>query len=228
MFDSLNVGKLGVTLNLKHPEGTAIARKLIGLADAVAENFAPKAMRGFGLDYASLSADKPSLVMVSSCLQGQTGPHRDYPGFGGQGSALGGYNILTGWPDREPIGPFGTITDSLAPRFVRDRARSRSPLQPPHRQGRVPRRQPGRGRRLQPVAVDRRLHGERAHRHPPGNGSQRFSPHGVFVLQRRRPLRGDRMFRRPGLAEAGRRGRDRRAATQVRSAHMPIARSRTT
>src|SRR5678816_4022927 len=56
--------------------------------------------------------------MVSTCLNGQTGPHRDYPGFGGQGSALSGFNFLTGWPDREPIGPFGTITDSLAPRFV--------------------------------------------------------------------------------------------------------------
>ena len=56
--------------------------------------------------------------MVSACLNGQTGPHRDYPGFGGQGSALAGYNFLTGWPDREPVGPHGTITDSLAPRFV--------------------------------------------------------------------------------------------------------------
>jgi benzylsuccinate CoA-transferase BbsF subunit len=56
--------------------------------------------------------------MVSACLNGQTGPHRDYPGFGGQGSALSGYNALTGWPDREPVGPHGTITDSLAPRFV--------------------------------------------------------------------------------------------------------------
>jgi benzylsuccinate CoA-transferase BbsF subunit len=51
-------------------------------------------------------------------LNGQTGPHKDYPGFGGQGSALAGYNALTGWPDREPTGPYGTITDSLAPRFV--------------------------------------------------------------------------------------------------------------
>jgi crotonobetainyl-CoA:carnitine CoA-transferase CaiB-like acyl-CoA transferase len=118
MFDSLNVGKLGVTLNLKHPEGAAIARALIKKAGTVAENFAPRAMRGFGLDYATISEEIPEIVMVSSCLQGQTGPHRDYPGFGGQGSALGGYNILTGWPDREPIGPFGTITDSLAPRFV--------------------------------------------------------------------------------------------------------------
>ncbi|MDE3087433.1 MAG: CoA transferase [Acidobacteriota bacterium] len=118
MFDSLNVGKLGVTLNLKHPEGAAIARRLLRWADAVAENFAPRAMRGLGLDYASLVTEKPDLVMASSCLQGQTGPHKDYPGFGGQGSALGGYNFLTGWPDREPLGPFGTITDSLAPRFV--------------------------------------------------------------------------------------------------------------
>jgi crotonobetainyl-CoA:carnitine CoA-transferase CaiB-like acyl-CoA transferase len=56
--------------------------------------------------------------MVSTCLNGQTGPDRNYPGFGGQGSALAGFNHLTGWPDREPLGPYGTITDSLSPRFV--------------------------------------------------------------------------------------------------------------
>src|SRR5438552_3218264 len=118
LFDGLNPGKLDVTLNLKHPEGVALARRLILRADAVAENFAPKAMRGFGLDYDTLVVDKPDLVMVSACLNGQTGPHRDYPGFGGQGSALAGYNARTGWPDREPVGPHGTIRDSLAPRFV--------------------------------------------------------------------------------------------------------------
>src|SRR5256885_4669383 len=118
LFDGPNPGKLSVTLNLKHPEGVALARRLVAWSDAVAENFAPKAMRGFGLDYDSLVTDKPDLVMVSACLNGQTGPHRDYPGFGGQGAALSGYNALTGWPDREPVGPFGTITDSLSPRFV--------------------------------------------------------------------------------------------------------------
>jgi benzylsuccinate CoA-transferase BbsF subunit len=75
-------------------------------------------MKSFGLDYDSLAAIKPDLVMMSACLNGQTGPHKDYPGFGGQGSALAGYNALTGWPDREPVGPYGTITDSLAPRYV--------------------------------------------------------------------------------------------------------------
>jgi crotonobetainyl-CoA:carnitine CoA-transferase CaiB-like acyl-CoA transferase len=119
MYDGLNVGKGDVTFNLKHPKAVDLVRRLVvEWADAVAENFAPRAMRGFGLDYAALAADKPDLVMVSACLNGQTGPHRHYPGFGGQGSALAGYNFLTGWPDREPVGPHGTITDSLAPRFV--------------------------------------------------------------------------------------------------------------
>jgi crotonobetainyl-CoA:carnitine CoA-transferase CaiB-like acyl-CoA transferase len=119
MYDALNVGKRNVTLNLKDPDAVELVRRLVvEWADAVAENFAPRAMKSFGLDYDSLAARKPDLVMVSACLNGQTGPHRDYPGFGGQGAALSGFNWLTGWPDREPVGPHGTITDSLAPRFV--------------------------------------------------------------------------------------------------------------
>ncbi len=119
MYDGLNVGKKNLTLNLKQPAAVDLVKRLVvEWADAVAENFAPRAMKGFGLDYDALSEIKPDLVMVSACLNGQTGPHKDYPGFGGQGSALAGYNALTGWPDREPVGPHGTITDSLAPRFV--------------------------------------------------------------------------------------------------------------
>lgn len=118
MFDGLNVGKLSIALNLKHPDGRAVALRLVGWADALVENFAPKAMRGFGLDDEALIAASPDLVVVHSCLNGQTGPHRDYPGFGGQGAALSGWNYVTGWRDREPVGPFGTITDSLAPRFA--------------------------------------------------------------------------------------------------------------
>jgi crotonobetainyl-CoA:carnitine CoA-transferase CaiB-like acyl-CoA transferase len=119
MYDGLNVGKRNLTLNLKHPDAVALVRRLVlDWADAVAENFAPRAMRGFGLDYDALAELRADVVMVSACLNGQNGPHKDYPGFGGQGSALAGYNILTGWPDREPVGPSGTITDSLAPRFV--------------------------------------------------------------------------------------------------------------
>jgi crotonobetainyl-CoA:carnitine CoA-transferase CaiB-like acyl-CoA transferase len=180
MFDALNVGKLGVTLNLKHPEGVALAKRLIGWADAVAENFAPRAMRGFGLDYRSLAVEKPDLVMISSCLQGQTGPHKDYPGFGGQGAALGGYNMLTGWPDREPIGPYGTITDSLAPRFVASALAA----------GLLYRRRTGHGVHLDvsqveaavyslsPWIADYDVNGHTGIRQ--GNRSERFVPHGAF------------------------------------------------
>ena len=56
--------------------------------------------------------------MASGCLFGQTGPQRHYPGFGGQGSAISGFNHLTGWPDGMGYGPAGTITDSLAPRYL--------------------------------------------------------------------------------------------------------------
>ncbi len=188
MFDAVNVGKFGVTLNLKHPEGVALALRLIDWADAVAENFAPRAMRSFGLDYASLAPDHPGLVMVSSCLQGQTGPHKDYPGFGGQGSALGGYNLLTGWPDREPVGPFGTITDSLAPRFVATALAA----------GLLHRRRTGRGVHLDvsqveaavysltPWVLDYDVNGHTGIRQ--GNRSDRFVPHGAF------PCRGDDRF----------------------------------
>ncbi|MFQ5666748.1 MAG: CaiB/BaiF CoA transferase family protein [Candidatus Binatia bacterium] len=118
MFAMVNCNKYGIALNMKHPKGPDVARRLVHWADVVAENFAPKAMTKWGLDYESLRALKPDLIMISTCLNGQTGPDRNYPGFGGQGSAIAGFNHLTGWPDREPVGPYGTITDSLSPRFV--------------------------------------------------------------------------------------------------------------
>jgi benzylsuccinate CoA-transferase BbsF subunit len=118
MFAMINVNKYGVALNLNHPKGPAVARRLVAWADVVAENFAPKAMAKWGLDYDSLRTSRPDLIMISTCLSGQTGPERNYPGFGGQGSAIAGFNHLTGWPDREPLGPYGTITDSLSPRLL--------------------------------------------------------------------------------------------------------------
>lgn len=118
MFILLNPDKLSVAIDMSRPEGVALARRLVLWADVVAENFAPGPMRKWGLDYENLRKLKPDLVMVSGCLFGQTGPHCRYPGFGGQGSAISGYNHLTGWPDRPSQGPSHTITDSLSPRYV--------------------------------------------------------------------------------------------------------------
>ena len=118
MFALLNADKLSVAINLATPEGGALARDLALWADVVAENFAPGVMARWGLDAESLLRRKSDLVVVSGCLFGQTGPQRGYPGFGGQGSAISGFNHVTGYPDGDALGPYGTITDSLAPRFV--------------------------------------------------------------------------------------------------------------
>jgi crotonobetainyl-CoA:carnitine CoA-transferase CaiB-like acyl-CoA transferase len=180
LFAALNPGKKSITLDLKSEDGQTRARQLIHWADLVLENFAPRAMRGFGLDYDTMVQEKPGLVMVSTCLNGQTGPHRNYPGFGGQGSALAGYNFLTGWPDREPIGPYGTITDSLAPRFAATLAAAAL----------LHHRQHGRGGHFDLSQVEAAQYslapwllayaqtGELGQRE--GNGSPRCVPHGVF------------------------------------------------
>lgn len=117
-FNILNCNKLSASLNMRDARAVALAKRLIGWADIVVENFSPGVMKKWGLDYETLKPEFPNLIMVSTCLWGQTGPERAYPGFGGQGSALAGFNYLTGWTDREPLGPFGTITDSLSPRFA--------------------------------------------------------------------------------------------------------------
>ncbi|HXK24834.1 MAG TPA: CoA transferase [Myxococcota bacterium] len=118
MFILLNANKETVALNLKHPEGLRLAEELVKWADVVLENYAAGVLEKLGLGHERVRAINPRVVMASGCLFGQTGPQRHYPGFGGQGSAISGFNHLTGWPDGMGYGPAGTITDSLAPRYL--------------------------------------------------------------------------------------------------------------
>jgi crotonobetainyl-CoA:carnitine CoA-transferase CaiB-like acyl-CoA transferase len=117
-YGNVNVGKLNLGLNLRLPEARAVALRLVDWADVVVENYSPKAMKAFGLDYATLAARKPGLVMLSSCLNGQTGPERALAGYGTMGAALAGFGYVTGWPDRPPAAPFMAYTDYVAPRFA--------------------------------------------------------------------------------------------------------------
>ena len=118
MFANVNAGKLGLTLNLALPEGRELALRLIQWADVVMESYTPRNMRAWGLDYASLRKVKPDLIMLSSCLGGQSGPHCDLAGFGTMGAQLAGFGELAGWADRTPAGPFGAYTDYIAPKFT--------------------------------------------------------------------------------------------------------------
>lgn len=114
---NFNTSKVGLALNLTTDGGYELARKLVDWADIVVESFTPGTMKSFGLDWETLSAGRPDLIMMSSCLRGQTGPERTYAGFGAHGAALAGLHHITGWPDRPPDGPWGAYTDFIAPRY---------------------------------------------------------------------------------------------------------------
>jgi len=107
-------GKKSIALDLRKPEGQAIARKLALAADIVVENFRPGTMEGWGMGYEALAAGNPGLVMVRISGYGQTGPYRERPGFGVIGEAMGGLRHVTGTPDRPPARTGISIGDTLS------------------------------------------------------------------------------------------------------------------
>ena len=117
-YSNVNLGKQSLGLNLKTKEGIDVALKLIDWADVVVENFSPKAMKGFGLDWDTIRERRPDLIMLSSSLTGGTGPQRLLAGYGTMGSALAGFGFVTGWPDRLPSAPYMAYTDYVSPRFA--------------------------------------------------------------------------------------------------------------
>ena len=107
-------GKKSVTLNLRAPEGQAIARDLILKADILIENFRPGTMEKWGLGYEALAAANPGLIMARVSGFGQTGPYAARAGYGLIGEAMGGLRAITGEPDRPPARAGVSIGDSLA------------------------------------------------------------------------------------------------------------------
>jgi crotonobetainyl-CoA:carnitine CoA-transferase CaiB-like acyl-CoA transferase len=112
-----NAGKMGVALNLARPEAREVVKDLARWADVVTESFTPGTLASLGLGYEQLSAINPGLVMLSSCVMGQTGPMAGFAGFGNLAAAVAGFFDITGWPDRAPAGPYMAYTDYTSPRF---------------------------------------------------------------------------------------------------------------
>jgi crotonobetainyl-CoA:carnitine CoA-transferase CaiB-like acyl-CoA transferase len=118
-FAHLNTSKLGLRLDMKHPRARALLDPLLQWADVVVENFSPGTMRKLGLDYDSLSALRPDLIMVSGSIYGQTGPLSQEWGIDGTAAALSGRLQLTGWPDRPPVVPGGVpFGDVVVPQLM--------------------------------------------------------------------------------------------------------------
>ena len=103
LFAYLNTNKQSVTLNLKTEGGIRVLKSLVEQSDVLVENFAPKVMPRLGLDFETLQALNPSLVMTSISNFGQTGPYRDYKAADIIEFALGGLMYIFGAYDREPL-----------------------------------------------------------------------------------------------------------------------------
>jgi crotonobetainyl-CoA:carnitine CoA-transferase CaiB-like acyl-CoA transferase len=180
LFMNMNAGKLGLALDLGKPDARDVILDLVRWADVLCESFSPKAMRSWGLGYETLREVNPGLIMLSSCLMGQTGPLAYFAGFGNLAAAISGFHNITGWPDRPPSGPFSAYTDYVSPRF--SVAVVMAALE--HR------RRTGEGQYidfsqaeatlhlLAPALLDFGCNGRTLERH--GNRDETMAPHGVF------------------------------------------------
>jgi crotonobetainyl-CoA:carnitine CoA-transferase CaiB-like acyl-CoA transferase len=117
-YANFNSSKLGMTLDLKHPRGPELAKRLVAECDVVTESYTPGTMARFGLDYESLKAVRSDIIMISMPLFGQTGPWAPWMGYGHVLQAAVGFNHLTGWPDGPPIGAGTAYTDFLVPHIA--------------------------------------------------------------------------------------------------------------
>lgn len=114
MFSRVNADKKSITVNLRSPEGQDVVRRLVPHFDVVTENFRPGRIGKWGLDYESLKAVNPKLIMLHVSGFGQIGPRSSEPGFGGVAEAISGYTYVSRWPeDRPHASPF-MLGDSTA------------------------------------------------------------------------------------------------------------------
>ena len=179
-FASFNTSKKGITLDLGKPKARELAKRLVPWADIIVESFTPKAMRNWGLDYENLRELRPDLIMLSTCMQGQTGPNALYPGFGQLMAALSGFYYISGYEPGSCTPPYGAYTDFIAPRFSAFTLLAALDY----------RRRTGKGQyidmaqyecamqNLAPALIDYNATGRVLG--PRGNASARYAPHGAY------------------------------------------------
>lgn len=102
-FDQVSANKRSVRLNLKKPEGVALAKRLVSISDAAAESFRPGVMQRLGLDFEALRQVKPDLVMLSLSSSGQEGPDSHFAGYAPLFGAWGGLGWMCGYNDGPPM-----------------------------------------------------------------------------------------------------------------------------
>ncbi len=197
LFQAVNTGKRGITLDLSQPEGRDLARRLLAKCDVFIENYSARVVEQFGL----LDGDvRHDLIVVRMPAFGLTGPWRDLPGFAQTMEQVSGLAWVTGFPDgpplipRGPCDPIGGLHAALATLLAlgeRDRTGLGQTVE-------VPLLGVGleRGRR-----ADRRVERQRSTHRAPGQPPPRHGPAQRLPLPGRRRLGGARRRHRRAVAD---------------------------
>jgi crotonobetainyl-CoA:carnitine CoA-transferase CaiB-like acyl-CoA transferase len=110
MFLQMNRNKKGLTLDPMTETGRGIVRRLVATADVVVANLPPATLKAMGLDYESLTASKPDIILTTVSAFGHGGPYSERTGFDGVAQSMVGAAYLTGHPDK-PVKSYAPWVD---------------------------------------------------------------------------------------------------------------------
>lgn len=112
-FNTWNRNKRSITLDMSYPEAKQIALRLATISDVVIENFSPRVMSNWGMNYEKLKERRSDLIMVSISAMGHTGPWKNYGAFGQTIQALSGLTYLTSFSQNSPMGLGYAYSDAI-------------------------------------------------------------------------------------------------------------------
>jgi crotonobetainyl-CoA:carnitine CoA-transferase CaiB-like acyl-CoA transferase len=113
-YNLINRGKKSLVLDLSRKEGRDVLIDLIKVSDVLLENFTPRVMRGWGLDYPNMKRINPNMILISNTGYGHGGPYSSYPAQATSQEATHGLAGITGYPGGEPSKAGQSYVDFLA------------------------------------------------------------------------------------------------------------------
>jgi crotonobetainyl-CoA:carnitine CoA-transferase CaiB-like acyl-CoA transferase len=114
MWKSVSRNKKCVTLDLRQPDGQELFHELLAVSDVLIVGNRPSALQRWGIDYESVHARHPRIVMAHISGYGRGGPKSDRPGYGTLAEAMSGFAHITGQPDGPPTLPPFMLADGVA------------------------------------------------------------------------------------------------------------------